>query len=138
MGLVRSVSNKTGKIDISKLNTPPGKHEFETAKFFSLMGKDIVFIKPSNIPNVHTPDIEMDGVMWEIKCPEGSGKRTIENTFKKAETQSSNVIIDLRWIKLPEKQCLTQIKLNFDTKQRIKRMYVITKGLQLIELPEKH
>ena len=79
-----------GTIDISKLNTPPEPHEFETAKHFSELGKDIVFIRPSSIPNVHRPDILMDGVEWEIKCPEGEGKRTIEKIIKKAEKQSGN------------------------------------------------
>ena len=80
----------------------------------------------------------MDGIEWEIKCPEGNGKRTIENILKKAESQSHNIIIDLRWIKIPEKQCISQIKLNFNTKPKIKRMLIVTKGLRLIELPEKH
>ena len=132
------MSDKIGKIDISQLNSPPEKHEFDTAKFFAERGKDIVFLKPSNIPNIHTPDITMNGTEWEIKCPEGNGKRTIENILKKAEIQSHNIILDLRRIKMPEEQCIAQIKFNFDTKSKIKRIYIITKGLQLIELPEKH
>ena len=132
-----SMNHKTGKIDISQLNNPPEKHELETAKFFANRGKDVVFIRPSNIPNIHTPDIIMDGVEWEIKCPEGKGKRTIEKSLEKGETQSRNIIIDLRWIKIHEKQCISQIKLNFNTKTKIKRMFIITKGLRLIELPEK-
>ncbi len=132
------MNNKKGKIDISQLSTPPEKHEFETAKFFSSHGKNLVFLKPSNIPNVRTPDIIMDGSKWEIKCPEGCGKRTIEKILQKAETQSHNIIVDLRWIKIPEKQCISQIKANFISKKKIKRIYIITKSLQLIELPEKH
>ena len=66
-----------GKIDISALNVPPEKHELETAKYFAGIGKDIVFLKPSSIPNIHTPDILMDGVEWEMKCPSGSSKGTI-------------------------------------------------------------
>ena len=34
----------SGIIDISQLNTPPEKHELETAKYFSKLGKDVVFI----------------------------------------------------------------------------------------------
>ena len=71
--------NKIGTIDISRLNSPPEKAEFETAKYFAELGKDIVFIDPSDIPNQHTPDIKMDGAEWEIKCPTGDSKRTIEN-----------------------------------------------------------
>ena len=35
----RKMAVKTGKIDISQLNTPPEKHEFDTAKFFADMAK---------------------------------------------------------------------------------------------------
>lgn len=132
------MADRIGKIDISQLNTPPEKHEFETAKFFADMGKDIVFLKPSDIPNVHTPDIRMDGVEWEIKCPEGSGKRTIEKNIVKAELQSNNIILDLRWIKIPEKECLSQIKRNFESRSRIRRILVITKGLRLVSFPESN
>ena len=46
----------SGSIDISGLTTPPEQHEFETARFFSLSGKDIKFIRPSSIPEQHMPD----------------------------------------------------------------------------------
>ena len=127
----------SGSIDISELTSPPEKQEFETAKFFAAMGKNIKFIRPSSIPNQHMPDFSMDGIEWEVKCPEGSSKRTIENNIRKAVTQSRYIIIDLRWIKLPEKLCLSQIEMHFNTKQVIKRILVITKGLQLVEYSRK-
>ena len=127
----------SGTIDISQLNTPPEQHEFETAKFFSNLGKDIVFIKPSSIPSVHRPDILMDSLEWEIKCPEGSGKRTIEQNIRKAVLQSHYIIVDLRWIRVPEKQCLSQLELNFKTKPAIKRLLAIKKDLELVEFPKK-
>ncbi len=67
--------NTIGTIDISQLNSPPEKTEFETAKYFANLGKNIVFIHPSAIPEQHTPDIIMDGVEWEIKCPIGESKK---------------------------------------------------------------
>lgn len=48
-----------GKIDISDLINPPEKNELETAKFFANLGKNIKFLRPSSIPNQHTPDISM-------------------------------------------------------------------------------
>lgn len=48
--------NRMGYIDISALNSLPEKHEYETAKFFSLRGYDVTFIKPSSIKGQHTPD----------------------------------------------------------------------------------
>ena len=42
--------SNVGRIDISALNTPPEKHEFEMAKYFAELGKNITFLKPSSIP----------------------------------------------------------------------------------------
>lgn len=126
---------KKGLIDISQLNTPPEKHEFETAKYFADREKKIVFIKPSAIPGVHTPDILMDGVEWEIKSPEGSSKRTIETNFRNAIKQSHYLIFDLRRIKLNEKNCIAQLEKEFNSRPYLKRMYVIKKSGELLTYP---
>ena len=68
-----------GKIDTTKLNTSPERHELETAKYFAELGYDIVFIPTSNIPNMHTPDIKMAGHEWEIKSPQGNEKIQLTN-----------------------------------------------------------
>ena len=126
-----------GKIDISALKIPPSEAELKTAKFFSDKGKDITFICPSSIPGQRRPDFVMDGLEWEVKCPEGKSKRTIENNIVSAEGQSSYIIIDLRHVKLSEKYCLSQIEINSRTRTKIKRILVITKSLQVIEFPKK-
>ncbi len=114
-----------GTIDISQLKIPPGKHELATARFFADRGKDIVFIKPSNIPDHHRPDFIMDGIEWEIKSPTGKGKRTIEKNYSKAASQSKNIIFDLRRINVPEKECLSQLKREFEDKHT--RCFLIIK-----------
>ena len=123
---------KKGIIDISQLKIPPEKHELETARYFSEQGKDIVFIAPSNIPSIHMPDIRMDGIEWEIKCPAGKSKRTIENNFRKAVKQSENIIFDLRRIKVSEDQCIAQIEREFNLSQHVRKLLVIMKNLKLL------
>ncbi len=126
-----------GTIAISAPNSPPKEKELRTAKFFSERGKDITFIPPSNIPGHRRPDFNMDGLEWEVKCPDGSSKRTIERCIVSAEGQSLYIIWNLRYVKLPEKFCLSQVEINFNTRSRVKRILVITKTLQLIEFPPK-
>ncbi len=58
----------------------------------------------------------MDGVMWEIKFPEGSGKRTIENTIKKPKTQSSIRIYTLT----PDFGMNTEYCIIISNKERLK------------------
>ena len=126
-----------GKIDISALNTPPEKNELETAKYFATLGKDVTFIRPSSIPNQHRPDIEMDGLEWEMKAPTGSGKRNIEYNFRKAVMQSKNIIFDLRHVKIPEQQCIAQLEKEFSERPYLNKLYVIKKNGELLVYPQK-
>lgn len=123
---------RIGTIDISQLNSPPEKEEFETAKFFAALGKDVVFIHPSAIPNQHTPDIKMDGLEWEIKNPKGESRRTIENNMRKAVKQSHNIIFDLRHTKLSESKSIPKLEQEFKLNPLIKKLYIIKKDLTLL------
>jgi hypothetical protein len=126
---------KYGKI-IIPYGVIPEKHELETANFFAKLGKDIEFLKPSRIKGVRTPDIEIDGVRWEIKAPCGSSRRTIENNFRNAELQSQNIIFDLRRIGLKEKIAISQINREFYFQHggKIKRVIIITKNNKSLDL----
>ena len=121
-----------GSIDVSLLNPPPDKSEFAVAKYFADLGKDIVFIPPSAIPGQHRPDVFMDGVEWEIKCPEGSSKRTIENAIRTAVRQSKSIIIDLRRIQLSDSSSVSNLEKEFNGRKYIKRIYVIRKNGSLL------
>ena len=123
----------SGTIDISQLNSPPAKHELATARYFADRGKNIVFIKPSNIPDHHRPDFLMDGIEWEIKSPIGKGKRTIEKNYSKAASQSKNIIFDLRRINIPEKECIAQLKKEFEDKHT-KRLLIIKRSGDLLKM----
>lgn len=126
-----------GNIDVSGLTTLPEKHEFDVAKYFASMGKDIKFLKPSQIPNTHTPDILMDGLEWEIKSPIGNSKRTIETNFRQAVKQFRYIIFDLRRIKVPEKQCMVQLEKELSARPYVRRLLIIKKNGELRELPQK-
>lgn len=76
----------------------------------------------------------MNGLEWEIKAPKGEGKWLIKNTLKKAQHQSENIIIDLRRIKIPEDKCLPSINREFLHSKRIKRIIIVTKKGELLEL----
>lgn len=127
----------SGRIDISKLKVPPEKHELETARYFAERGYDIEFIPPNNSPKMHTPDIMMDGVAWEIKSPTGKSKRTIEQNLRQAVKQSHNIIFDLRRINLSQSQCLNQLEKQFSLKTYIKRLLIIKNNGELVQLVRK-
>ena len=124
----------SGIIDISKLKNPPEKHELDTAKYFADLGYDIEFIPPSNIPEVHRPNIVMEGIEWEIKSPIGRSRNTISRNIKQATKQSKNIIVDLRRILAPEQQCIQQIEERFLKRHSIKKIIVIKKDGSLFKL----
>ena len=113
---------------------PPEKHELDTARYFAALGYDIEFIPPSNIPTVHTPDIKMNGVEWEIKCPTGKGRNVISRNIKNAAKQSHHIIIDLRRISMIEDKCVLEIMRKFKHHQSIKQILVIKKDGELLEI----
>ena len=117
---------KKGKI------TPNGvvlkTHENATAVFLTEQGFDVELIPASNIEGVHTPDIKMDGLKWEMKAPLGEGNQLMENTIQRALRQSKNIIIDLRHTKRHQTKCLRELEKQFLNKKGIKRLKVITKS----------
>ena len=117
---------KKGKI------TPNGvvlkTHENATAVFLTEQGFNVELIPASNIEGVHTPDIKMDGLKWEMKAPLGEGNQLMENTIQRALRQSQNIIIDLRHTKRHQTKCLRELEKQFLNKKGIKRLKVITKS----------
>jgi hypothetical protein len=127
---------KSGKIIIQH-GAFPEPHEMLTANFFTGIGKDIEFIKPNFASGIKNPDVKMDGIVWEIKSPCGNSRATIEKIYKKAQTQSKNIIFDLRRINMPEEKAISKIKREFSLRRKkVKRIVIITKSAKILDLPE--
>jgi hypothetical protein len=123
-----------------KIIVPPGlipeKHELETASYFAAQGKDVEFQLPTRTKGAKTPDVQIDGVLYEMKCPFGKGKRTIQTCLQRASRQSANIIMDLRHTPLKTDYCLAILKREFQLRTNLKKLLVITKAEtdNLIEL----
>ena len=123
---------KKGRIDISALNVPPEKHEYETAKYFASRGFDVIFLKPSDIKGMNSPDFEMARIMWETKSPIKYSKSSFEDNFKKAAKQSKNIIFDLRRLnKQDEIKYFQEIRKRKNT-HKIKTLLVISRDGRLL------
>ena len=124
----------TGGIDISALNVPPEKHEYSTAVFFAKRGKDVVFIKPSDIKKQHTPDFIMDGKMWEVKGPVVYSKVSFEDNLRRAVKQSEHIIYDLRRLKSRDEAVYIKELKKWSGKRRIKTLIIITRDGQILTI----
>ena len=120
------VMKKKGKI------TPNGvvlkTHENATAVFLTEQGFDVDLIPTSNIEGVHTPDIKIKGLEWEMRAPTGEGKYLMANTIQRAVKQSHNVIVDLRHTKRHQTKCLRELENEFKKSGSLKRLKIITKS----------
>lgn len=119
---------------IGTIIVPPGvildAHEKRAADFLAVeRGADITFLVPNRTVGQKTPDIEMSGLLWEIKVPKGKGSRTIENTLRQATKQSPNVILDLRRMdgRVPTKKFIAEVERQFTQNRSIKHAIVITR-----------
>ena len=105
----------------------PEQHELETASFLAELGKDIEFQIPNRTKGAKTPDILMDGVLWEMKTIFGKSKKTIQTALDRAGKQSKNVIIALRHTSMKTDYCLNVLQVEFE-KRSLKRIIIITKS----------
>ncbi len=113
---------------------PPGVfidvHEKIAVDFLATkLGNDITFLTPDRRRGTKTPDIEMNGLRWEIKSPTGKSSRTIENNLRLALKQSPNIVLDLRRMdgRIPTNKFLKEIEKQFQLTKTIKRIIVITR-----------
>ncbi len=109
------------------------EHEYKTVKYLLEMGCNIELIPPVQVKGMNTPDIQIDGVVWEMKSPTGGGKHTIKHNIQNAKHQSRNVIIDLRRCKLLEEQAIKEAKHHFELSKRLRKLKIITKSGDLLD-----
>ena len=127
------MEKKTGKI------IPNGvylqDHEYETILFLTEQGFDIELIPASLEEKTKSADILMNGLVWEMKSPHGSGKWVIKNIMQKASHQSENVIIDIRRLKqAPQERYINEVKQRFESISRLKRLKIIGKRNYFLEV----
>lgn len=114
------------KTDLADL---PKAHELSAALILAYHFKtDVTFLRPKY---ARTPDVEVNGVKWEIKSPMGNGKRTIDNNFNEARKQSKNIVIDLRRIKMHQSKANARIKFYLSTSHQFKCVLVIAKNKKI-------
>lgn len=114
------------------LTDRPKDHELSAALILAgYFRADVIFLRPQLDK---TPDIDVDGVRWEIKSPKGDGKKTIENNLRAARKQSLHIVIDLRRIKMHQQKAIARINFFLSKPNRFKRVLVITKSQKVIEI----
>lgn len=73
---------------------PEGK-EMQLASWLAGKGHDVEFLTPSSIKGSHTPDMWLDGELWEIKRVETGVRKKMKQRVSEGLRQAPNVIVDL-------------------------------------------
>lgn len=83
---------------VGRIEAPAGAfplpHELATAERLAAAGMNVRFRPVDTRPGARNPDIEIDGVVWEMKSPTGAGKNTISNQLSKSSGQSDRLVLD--------------------------------------------
>lgn len=117
----------------TKPDDAPREHELSAALILAYHFKtDVIFIRPET---KKTPDLEINGVKWEIKSPKGGAKKTIENNLRAARKQSFNIVLDLRRTKLHQSKAEARVRFYLvSAPGNIKRLILITKTHKIIDI----
>lgn len=108
-------------------------HEYATVKLLLMHGHNIELIPASQVKGMRTPDISIDGVLWEIKSPTGNSRHTMKHTLQNAAHQSSHVIVDLRRCKMSQDIAAKELEHHFRLSRRIHHMKIITVDEKIID-----
>lgn len=107
-------------------------HELRVAEILTLAGHNIEFIEESNL---HTADILLDGIEFEIKSPKTSNSNSLEHLLKKALRQSFNIIIDTSRMKNSRDDNIRKFLIaQAKSRKQIKKLIMITKRGQIIDI----
>mgnify|MGYP006341049129 CR=1 FL=1 len=72
--------------------------------------KPVEILAPRTGYKLKTPDLIMDGNMWEIKSTCSIKQNSIKDLIKRATRQSKYIVIDTRTVKKPNHKIITTIK----------------------------
>lgn len=79
-------------------------HELGTARALAAAGFAVEFVRRREGQHEKTPDLLIDGELWEMKSPKGSSMKAVERNLRKALDQSQRIIFDSQRMKgIPDK-----------------------------------
>jgi len=114
---------------------PPEQHEIDTAVILALHYRTTVeFLKPVDDYMRKSADIKMLGVGWELKCPTGASKSTIQTQFARASKQAKNLIIDSNRTKLKYDEVEKRVYQEIKNRPYMKKIIIIDKSKKVVEI----
>jgi hypothetical protein len=128
-------NDKANVIILSGIENLLEKHEVDAAWILARHYNAVIeFLRRVDGYKISTPDIVMNGVLWEIKSPEGKSKKNIERQVKRALKQSRNIIIDGRRSGSDDVSIENKLRKEVEAHTSIRRLVYITKTEKVLEI----
>ena len=110
-------------------------HEMRTARALSAAGYDVIFLPKSNDPYQSSPDVLMNGLIWEIKSPQSDQAKRIQRSLRRSLHQSENVIYDSQRIKkLSDAQIVRELEKWAPQLKHLKRLIYVDKHRNVLDI----
>ena len=123
---------------IGRIIMPPGMkprpedHEIYVAGVLAVYFKaDVEFIPRSN---QRTPDFLIQGKVWELKSPTGTGKNNIQHQLQEAHGQSDNVVLGASRSKMHPEEIRRRTEHQFKIIKSVKRLIFVPKDGEPLEI----
>jgi hypothetical protein len=111
------INKKVGEYTVVG-NASVWPHEIKTAEALKNAGYHVKFIPPSNRKGDHSADCYIDGVLWEMKAPDGATMSVVERNLRRGLKQSSRIVFDSRRIKRIPDNAIARAKISIGTHLR--------------------
>ena len=126
-----SANKQKGRV-IIPADANPWPHEQRVAKILALAGHSVKFMPETNLK---TPDIYLDGTVYEIKSPITDNPKKIIRNVKRALEKCPNVIIDSSKVKgLRDDAIQRTLKNKVKDLPGLKKLLFINKRGQIIDI----
>lgn len=110
-------------------------HELAAAKTLASTGRNVTFLKKTTGIKVQSADLEMNGLIWEMKSPETNNLKALQRILRKAGHQSHNVIIDgTRAKRISDTAMEKELRKLKPLVKSIHRLMLITKDGNIVDI----
>jgi hypothetical protein len=130
--MVKKNQQKVQVITPVGMKPKPRDHERDVAEILAVYFNTSMEFIPTT--ERRTPDFLIDGVLWELKSPQGSGKNNVQRQLKYASKQSENIIISAKRSKLHINKIKGELTIQFKKTRSIKRLLLVGKAGNVIEI----
>lgn len=128
------MTKNTGEI-IIKPDVDVWKHEIRTAQALAAAGYTVFFLKRRERDYERTPDVMIDGEVWEMKSPVSGNLAKVRKILRKALSQSNNIIYDSQRVKgTPDLNIERELRKQANDIRSIRRLLFVNKKREIIDI----